>query len=36
VVHSGTPADTVTSDNELVRKFVNGESDDPRTVITHY
>jgi phospholipid/cholesterol/gamma-HCH transport system ATP-binding protein len=36
VVHSGTPADTVMSDNELVRKFVNGESDDPRTVITHY
>ncbi|MBI5059887.1 ABC transporter ATP-binding protein [candidate division KSB1 bacterium] len=36
VVHSGTPAETQNSSNELVRKFVNGESDDPRTVITHY
>lgn len=36
VIFSGTPQETQTAELDIVRKFVTGESDDPRKVITAY
>ena len=36
VIHDGTPDETREAKQDIVRRFVTGEADDKRKVITHY